>query len=267
MRLKVGEDGDPGLLDELAQLLLATGLPGADPRHDHRPARLSEQLQGAHNGLMRRGGRRVDIHRFGDGHGSILDRRTQHVRGHVQQHRSGRARGGEADGLRDEPRYLLHGGDLVRPLGHGPGDADLVDAGLEGVGLGIAQRGGAADVQDGSTVQEGIGHGSDDVREARAGRHHCDAELAGGARITFGRVPGRHLVARVEHRNAVIEARLEDRLQMCAVQSKELSNARLLQGAHQQLAARHRVTHVRISNARPGGRFWHGRAHGVFCPP
>jgi hypothetical protein len=160
--------------------------------------------------LRRRGGR-VEHDVLRDAHRVLVDRRREHVHRQIEQHRTGRTGGGEAHRLRHEPRNLRRRRDLMRPLHHRPRDRHLIDARLQRVRLGIAQRRRAAQVEHGRAIEIRVGHGGDDVGEARPRGHHGDAERARGARVTFRRVSGRHFMSSVDDRHAVTSERLEDR--------------------------------------------------------
>ncbi len=156
--LKVREDGNPDQLCELEQLLCAVGLPRADSGHDHGPPRLAEELQCLCDRLLRGCGWGINLNRFGNRERSVLDLRAQHVGGQIEEHRAARPRSRDTNRMRHEPRDLLDRRDLVGPLGHGPRDGDLVDPGLQGVGLGIAQSGRSAEVQDRCSIQVRVRH-------------------------------------------------------------------------------------------------------------
>ena len=167
----------------------------------------------------------------------LVDRAAEHVHRNVEQHRPARPGERGPDRLRDQPRNIRRHLDLVGPFGDRPGDRRLVDPRLQRVGLRLSEPGRAADVEDRRAIEKGVGDRGHDVGEAGPRRDHRDAEPVAGAGIALRGMAGGDLVPRVDDRQIVIEAGLEDRIDMGAVQPEQPVDARLLQGSDEQFAA------------------------------
>ncbi len=237
---EVGENRDAGGLGELQELIGDPRLEGAEAGHDRRTLGGGEDVERPRQGLGRGPGSLAQQDRVGDVEAVLLDPGVQHIGRQVQQHRPGGTGCRNPDGVGDQPGDVVDVGDPVRPLGDRPGDRGLVDARLQGVGLRVAGRGRAGEIEHRRAVEEGVGDGGDDIGEAGAGGHHGHAEPASRAGVTLGRMAGRHLVTHVEYWDAVIQARLEDALQVGAVQAEQPFDTGLHQCANQELAAGHR---------------------------
>ncbi len=237
---EVREDRDASGLGEPQQLVGDPGLEGARAGHDHRPLGRGQHVQGRLDGLGRGSWTVGEDQGLGDMDAVLLHPRVQDVRGQVQQHGAGRSGGGDADGVGDQPGDVADVGDAVRPLGDRARDGGLVDARLQGVGLGVPRRGGAGQVDHRRTVEKGVGDRGDHIGEAGAGGDHGHAQPAARARIALGRVPGGDLMTHIDDRNAVVEAGLENAFHMRPVQTEDRLHPRLQERPHQELSARHR---------------------------
>ena len=128
-----------------------------------------------------------------------------HVLGNVDQHRPGAP-------LRcDVERLMQHPGERVcllhQPvvLGAGAGDANGVGL-LEGVGADHEGRNLTGEHDDRDRIHQGIGQAGHGVRRTGSGRHEDHAGLAGGARVSFGRM---HRPLFVTHQNVANGVLLE----------------------------------------------------------
>ena len=112
----------------------------------------------------------------------------------VDVDRAGPAGSGDVERLGDDPRQLVGVADEVVVLRHRQRDAVDVDL-LERVLADERARDVAGDRDDRDGVEEGGADAGDEVRGARAGRPHADADAAGDAGVAVGGVGAALLVA------------------------------------------------------------------------
>ncbi len=236
---EVREHRDAGRLHEPQELVGDPCLEGPDAGHDHRPLGLGQDIQRRRQSRRRGRGAGVQDDGVGDPDAVLVHLGAQHVGGQVQEHRTGGTRGRQPDGVGHQPWQVGDVRHPVRPLGDRGDHGDLVDAGLQGVGLGVSRAGRAGEVEHRRPVQIGIGDGRDDVGEPRPGGGHGHAQRPPRPRIALGCVAGGHLVAHVGDRQAMVQAGLEDGLKVRPVQAEDVLHPRLHQRPHHQLPARH----------------------------
>ena len=242
-------DREAGDLDQFAQQLrcLETGIDDAAAAIDHRALGVGEQRHGLADL------RRIALHarRVGDVHVGLARRmigagRELHVLGHVDQHRTGTARG------RDIERLVQHLGEIVdvahQPvvLGAGPGDADGV-AFLEGVVADQMRRHLPGDADQRDRIHQRIRQRRHHVGGAGTRGHQHHARLAGRARIALGGVAGALLVPDQDVLDlALLENLVIDRKHRAARIAEDVLHAMIDQRADDHRGSRHLVRIVAL---------------------
>ena len=127
------------------------------------------------------------------------------VLGDVDDDRPGPARARDVERLVQDAAQLIDVLHQVIVLGAGPRDADRV-AFLEGVVADEMGRHLAGDADDGDRIHQRVGQPGDGIGGAGAGGDEHAADLAGRARIAFGRV---HRALLVAHENVLEPVLLE----------------------------------------------------------
>ena len=136
-----------------------------------------------------------------------LHLRLQHVLGHVDEHGSGTAGGGDVERLADRHRQLLRRHHQLVVLRRRAGDADRV-ALLEGIAADRLGRHLPGDRDHRDRVHVGVHQRRHEVRRRRSRRHQRHAGPAGDVGIALGHVPGALLVAHED----VADRRLQQRV-------------------------------------------------------
>jgi hypothetical protein len=161
---------------------------------------------------------------------------VQHVDRQLQHHRARPAGGRHAHGLSGQHGDPLGIGDPVRPFGGRRDHRDLVEAALQGIGFGLAQRRRADHEQGRRGVEIGVEDRRDRIGEARPRGDDTDPQPPCGPRIAVRRVAGGRLVPRIGEPDVVVDAALVKGLQMAPVQGEDLFDAGLPQCAGEQFA-------------------------------
>jgi hypothetical protein len=129
---------------------------------------------------------------------------------------------------------------------------DAADVGLlEGVGADVAGTDLTGDGHDRHRVHVRVGQRGDQVRRARAGGGHADADLAGGLRVPGRGVPGALLVADQDVPDLGVEERVVGRQDRPAGDAEDHLDADGLQRSDEALRAGD-------AGGRLGGRLGHG---------
>ena len=188
-----GDHRDLGQLEEPAQQVAGARADDAATDVQDGATGLPDQPGGLADLLVVRPGDRavagqVDLRRPLEGGAGL-----QRVLADVDQHRARSSRGGDVERLGDRPRDLRRVGDQVVVLGDRHRDA--ADVGLlEGIRADRGRRDLTGDGHHGHRVHVGVGDRRDQVGGARTAGGHAHPDLAGGRRVTLGRVAGALLV-------------------------------------------------------------------------
>ena len=147
-------------------------------------------------------------------------------------------------------------------LGAGARDADRV-AFLERVVADEVRRHLAGDADERDGIHQRVGEAGDRVGGAGAGGDEHDADLAGGARIAFGRVHGAAFLADEDVLDLVLlEQLVVDRQHGAAGIAEDMLDALIDERREHHLGARHRACHCQLHSMRAGsaaaGPVWCG---------
>ncbi|KAG0925239.1 hypothetical protein G6F32_013627 [Rhizopus arrhizus] len=197
--------GDGARLDEVPQVLHRIAERDAAAGVDHRLLGRCQRGNGFGDGDLGRGRRRLDaarhVRRQMAGIGQL------HVLGQVDQHRAGPALAGDTERIGDHARQVIDTAHQPAVLDARQGQAEHIQL-LEGVGA--QQRRGdlAGDADHRHRIQHRIGDAGDQVRGARAGSSHADADLAAGAGEAIG---GQRSALLMAHQD-VLQRRIHQRV-------------------------------------------------------
>jgi hypothetical protein len=157
-------------------------------------------------------------------------------------------------GLMQDARQV---GDVLHEvvvLGAMARDADRV-AFLEGIRADEMGRHLPGDAHDRDRIEKSVGEPRDDVGGARPGRDEEAADLAGRARIAFGRMRGALLVAHQDVAQLfLMEKRVIDRQHGSAGIAEDMLDALVFQRAHHHLGACHLLQHGPSPSSNVRGR-------------
>ncbi len=127
--------------------------------------------------------------------------------------------------------------DRVGPFRDRAHQGHLIDTALQLQQFVVEQRAASANQEHRNRVHVGVGHAGHRVGHARSRGDHRHAGTSGRARPSVGHMRRRLLVAGVDDAEVMSEAGIEDRVQMAAVQGKDLAHAFALQGPDHHLTA------------------------------
>jgi hypothetical protein len=233
---------------------------------DHRPVRFRQNIERELDVLRARTGSLAEPDDLRRREARLLDRRREHVPWQVDQHRPARRSECDADRLVDQARDVVDGKHAMRPFRDRRGDRHLIDPGLERVRFVVPYRSGAGQEQHRGPIEKGIRDRRHRIREPAAGGDESHAEPLPGPGIALRGMTCRGLVPRVDDRQLPVEAGLEDRIDVSAVQAEDHLDAGLGERRDDQLASRDQCHPLSVSFDDRRGALARA-AHTAIQPP
>jgi hypothetical protein len=111
----------------------------------------------------------------------------------------------------------------------------LVDTALKRQQLVVEQRAAAADQDHRNGVEICVCHTGDGIGDTRSRRYHRDTRTSGRARPTVRHMRGGLLVTRIDDPQTVLEAGLEDGVEMSSVKGENIVDTLAFERSNQHL--------------------------------